>query len=105
MSQKITLDAQQQAILITRFDNGCDKLITYMNKLIKILDGLDAYESRHKAQLMDKLDEVKAATKKVVGTLDDGKRVVESKRQYLIENEGKNIFANIEVEKPKTTVK
>lgn len=104
MAQKITFDAQQQAIMITRFDSGCDDLLGYANKLLKTVETLDGYESKHKAQLIEKIEEVKSAIKKSIAVVEDEKNIVKKKRDFLIENEATNPFAGIEVERPKTTI-
>lgn len=101
---KVTFDAQSQAILISRFESGCEDVLTLMNKIISSLENLDGYETTHKAKALVVLEDIKLSAKVLTSKVEDEKAIVKKKRDWLIENEATNPFASIDVEAPKTDI-
>ena len=100
----IKFDAQEQAILIKNFEDGMDSIQAKIRQLTNVVDMLEGYQSKHKAQLMAKVDEVRANIKKSVEVMGEEQAVIKAKRQYLIESEATNPFASIDVAANTTTV-
>lgn len=104
MAGKITFDAQAQAILISRFEGGCDDVLSLVNKIISNVENLDGYESKHKARALAQFAEIKTRAKQLVSSIEDEKAIVKKKRDWLIANEATNPFAGIDIEAPKTQI-
>lgn len=100
----IKFDAQEQAILIKNFEDGTDAVQGLVRQLVNAVDALEGYQSKHKAQLQVKIDEVKAVIKKSMAVVEEEQAIVKAKRKYLIDSEAENPFAKIDVEAPTTTV-
>jgi hypothetical protein len=100
----IKFDAQDQAMLINSFSRGCDNMVTKSKQLIRLVDSLEGYETKHKAQLLEKLDEAKKLINKSIEVIEAEKAIVNKKREYLIANEAVNPFASIEADAPKANI-
>ena len=100
----IKFDAQEQAILIKNFEDGTENVKAYTRQLMNTIDTLDGYQSKHKAQLQAKVDEVRASIKKILQVVEEEQSIVKAKRDYLIASESENPFAKIDVTAPTTTV-
>lgn len=100
----IKFDAQDQAMLINSFSTGCDNMITKAKHLIRLVESLDGYETKHKAQLLEKLEEAKKRINKSIEVVEREKKIVDEKRAYLIASEAVNPFANIQAESQKASI-
>lgn len=99
----IKFDANDQAILINNFSTGCDEMISKSKQLIRLIESLEGYETKHKAQLIEKLEDAKRRISKSIEVIEAEKKIVEQKRAYLIASEAINPFANIQVDAMKAT--